>query len=541
MNWDEIQIWELLAGLGLFLFGMYMLEESLKLLAGRSFKLFLRKHTTNRVKAVASGALITAILQSSSMVVLMVMSFAGAGIIGLANGIGIVLGANLGTTATGWLVSLLGFKLDIKELIFPFLAIGGLGLIFLKSERLATFSKLLMGFSFMFLGLSYMKDGFAVFIEHADLEWLQGKSVILFFFVAFVLTALIQSSSAAMMIFLTALAAGLINFEQSLYMVIGADLGTTVTAIIGTLGARTMRKRVGWAQFYFNVINAAFAFILMPLHVYVIKTIIAFTDPLFSMVAFHSLINLTSILLILPFLGYFTKALEKYVTKSEPEITFFIQKVNPAESNSAATALEKESIEFIKKAIHTNKLFFDLQNGPVTTGPNTAYSSLQLYESKLVEFYNLLLQNRLQADEVSDINNLILSIRYASHSVKDVKDIRHNILDIKNSADERYYIFYQKLRGDQRAFYESNLALLENPGQSNQSDLRNILETQGRIFDMETDQIYRMFEMGTEPEISVSSLLNMVREVNNSNRELVRAISGFVSELKDGEIEKAEE
>jgi phosphate:Na+ symporter len=540
MNWDEIQIWELLAGLGLFLFGMYMLEESLKLLAGRSFKLFLRKHTTNRVKAVAAGALITAMLQSSSMVVLMVMSFAGAGIIGLANGIGIVLGANLGTTATGWLVSLLGFKLDIKELIFPFLAIGGLGLIFLKSERLATFSKLLMGFSFMFLGLSYMKDGFAVFIEHADLDWLQGKPGIIFFFVAFFLTALIQSSSAAMMIFLTALAAGLIALEQSLYMVIGADLGTTVTAIIGTLGARTMRKRVGWAQFYFNVINAFFAFLLMPVHVYVIKTILALTDPLFSMVAFHSLINFTSILLILPFLGYFTKALEKYVTKSEPEITLFIQKVNPAESSSAATALEKESLEFIKKAIHTNRLFFDLHNGPVTTGPNTAYSFLQLYESRLVEFYNLLLQNRLQADEVSGINNSILSIRYASHSVKDVKDIRHNILDIKNSVDERYYIFYQKLREDQRAFYESNLALLENLDVSNQSDLRNILETQGRIFDMETDQIYTMFEGGAEPEISVSSLLNMVREVNNSNRELVRAISGFVSDREDSDTDNGE-
>lgn len=528
MNWDEIQIWELLAGLGLFLFGMYMLEESIKLLAGRSFKIFLRKHTTNRFKAVAAGALITAILQSSSMVVLLVMSFAGAGIIGLANGIGIVLGANLGTTATGWLVSGLGFKFDIKEFIFPFLAIGGLGLIFLKSERLANFSKLLMGFSFMFLGLSYMKDGFAVFAEQVDLNLLQGSPGIVFFFIAFVLTALIQSSSAAMMIFLTALSSGIITFEQSLFMVIGADLGTTVTAIIGTIGAGTIRKRVGWAQFYFNIINAALAFAMMPVLIYVIQHFIGLKDLLFSMVAFHSLMNLSSIILILPFLGIFTKALEKYISSSEPELTSFIQKANPNESSSATEALEKESVEFIKKAIQTNRYFFDLEPLLKSGGPNTAYNLLQQYESRLVNFYNNLQQNRLQVDEVSRINNSILSIRYAAHAVKDVKDIRHNILDIKNSADEKFYKFYLKLRDDQKYFYEKNAEVLTTLNSTNQSVLRLILEAQGQIFDHETDQIYQMYDGNNEPEIAISSLLNLVREVNNSNRELVRAISNFV-------------
>lgn len=150
MEYQDIQIWEVLAGLGLFLFGMFMIEESLKNLVGRTFKKFLRKHTNNSVKAVLSGTLITGILQSSSMVALLVMSFAGAGIIGLKNSIGIILGANLGTTMTGWIVSWLGFKLDLGAVILPFIAIGGLGIIFLKSEKLSNLSKLLMGFSFIF-------------------------------------------------------------------------------------------------------------------------------------------------------------------------------------------------------------------------------------------------------------------------------------------------------------------------------------------------------------------------------------------------------
>jgi phosphate:Na+ symporter len=120
MEFEAVQLWSLLAGLGLFLFGMFMMEESLKTLAGRSFKKFLRKHTTNAIKAVLSGTLVTAILQSSSMVSLLVMSFAGAGIIGLKNGIGMIMGANLGTTLTGWLVSLIGFKLDIETLYYHF-------------------------------------------------------------------------------------------------------------------------------------------------------------------------------------------------------------------------------------------------------------------------------------------------------------------------------------------------------------------------------------------------------------------------------------
>src|SRR5690554_4729642 len=202
MEFSNIQIWEALAGLGLFLFGMFMMEESLKELAGRSFKKFLRKHTNNSVKAVFSGTLITAVLQSSSMLALLVMSFAGAGIIGLKNGIGIILGANLGTTFTGWIVSWLGFKLDIGAVILPFIAIGGLGIIFLKSEKLSNISKMIMGFSFMFLGLNYMKNGFAEFAEHIDFSFIADKHPLLFVAFGVLLSASIQSSSASMMIFL---------------------------------------------------------------------------------------------------------------------------------------------------------------------------------------------------------------------------------------------------------------------------------------------------------------------------------------------------
>jgi len=143
----DIDIWRLAAGLGLFLFGMHQLEQSLKLLAGRPFKKFLREHTTHPIKGVLAGALSTAALQSSSVVSLIVLAFVGTGIISLASAIGIVFGSNLGTTATGWIVATVGFKLDIEVLALPLVAIGGFGVAWSATgTRRAGFSHLVVGF-----------------------------------------------------------------------------------------------------------------------------------------------------------------------------------------------------------------------------------------------------------------------------------------------------------------------------------------------------------------------------------------------------------
>ena len=155
-----IQVWPFLAGLGLFLFGMSQMEESLRKIAGRRLTKFLKDHTNNPIKAVLSGAMITAILQSSAMVTLLVMSFTSAGILVLKNGIGIILGANLGTTITGWLVSLLGFKYKLDVIILPLIAIGGLGAVFLTKQWLSQICRFFLGFGLIFLGLDYMKSAF---------------------------------------------------------------------------------------------------------------------------------------------------------------------------------------------------------------------------------------------------------------------------------------------------------------------------------------------------------------------------------------------
>ena len=193
----EFDMWRLAAGLGLFLFGMHQLEQSLKLLAGRPFKKFLREHTAHPVKGVLAGIVSTAALQSSSVVSLIVLAFVGTGIISLASALGIVFGSNLGTTATGWIVATVGFKLDIEALALPLVAIGGLGVVWCaEGTKRAGFSHLVAGLGLMLMGLEFMKSGAISATSLFDPEKLAAYPPIVFLLAGLMITALIQSSSA---------------------------------------------------------------------------------------------------------------------------------------------------------------------------------------------------------------------------------------------------------------------------------------------------------------------------------------------------------
>lgn len=524
MDLENIKIWPVLAGLGLFLFGMFMLEEALKTLSGRSFKIFLRKHTGNRIKAVAAGALVTAILQSSSMVVLLVMSFTGAGIIGMSNGIGMILGANLGTTMTGWLVSLLGFKLKIEEIILPFLAIGGLGTIFLKSERLSNLSKLLMGFSFMFLGLGYMKNGFVEFAETADLTFLQGQKPVLFLLFGAVLSASIQSSSASMMIFLSSLAAGIITFHQAIFLVIGADLGTTVTALIGTLGGNSIKKKVGWSQFSFNAFNAALGLVLMRVYLHLIQEVAGVRDPLIAVVFFHSLLNLAGIVCLLPFLGHFTKFINRVITVKETKLAKRLMLADPKESLAAIEALREEAVSFLEKAIEVNRSFFGAAANKKNQRVMEGYFGLKNYEAEIVGFYVPLQQMPLAETEVHQLNSIVDAIRSASISTKGTKDIKHNLTELARATADVFYGFYQKIQANQVNFYSEIEAVMQHLHMVDSADLEKLNNMQRSYYQNETKDIYHLYEDTQQPEVAISSLLNLIRGINNSNEALLRAL-----------------
>ncbi|MGB3155413.1 MAG: Na/Pi symporter, partial [Chitinophagaceae bacterium] len=167
----SFDIWKVLAGVAIFLLGVRFLEESLQQLAGRRFKLYLKKQTASKIKAIGGGALVTGVLQSSSVVSLMVLAFVGAGIITMPNALAVILGANLGTTITGWIVALAGFNFNIENMALPVTGIAGLGFaIFNKQSRWYNWSRFLLGFSFLFVGLGYMKTGIEGLVLSMDLQ-----------------------------------------------------------------------------------------------------------------------------------------------------------------------------------------------------------------------------------------------------------------------------------------------------------------------------------------------------------------------------------
>ena len=256
---DEFDIWGLLAGVSLFLFAMSLLETALHALGGRRLSSFLRERTDTALKSVGGGLIATALLQSSSVVSLMVLAFVGAGLLGLPSALGIVFGSNLGTTLTGWLVATLGFKFDIENLALPLIAVGGIAYLAARG-RWAEFGRVALGLGLLLLGLQFMKGSAASLTDTIDVAALGNFAAWQFLLFGIVVAAVIQSSSATMMITLTALNAGIISLPSAAAIAVGADLGTTTTVLIGAIGGAPVKRMVATAHFVFNVVTDIIAF-----------------------------------------------------------------------------------------------------------------------------------------------------------------------------------------------------------------------------------------------------------------------------------------
>lgn len=536
MELDNIEPWVLLAGLGLFLFGMFMLEEAIKNLAGRAFRKFLRKHTGNRFKAVGAGILTTALLQSSSLVTLMVLAFCGAGIIQLQNGIGIIIGSNLGTTFTGWIVATLGFKLDINALVMPLLAIGGLGLIFLsKSDKLSNFSKFIAGLGFLFLGLGYMKSGISDFAAGFDATLLHGQPILVFFLAGFLLSGIIQSSSAVMVINLSALDAGLFPFPAAAALAIGADLGTTITAILGSVGGNTVKKRAAYSHLFFNLFTAALALLLLSPLLHTVQQVLGIHDERMGLVAFHSMFNLLGVSFFTIFMGTYTRFITRIIKEKSHGVSTHLALHAEKVSDASTEALLKESPLFFKQVLQFNKgLFEPGESGLLKSSfPYLqAYENIKKYESEVVSFYAAAQRLPLNKEESEILSLVILSVRNASLSAKYLKDVKHNLDELKNALDKQASTVYNDILFYQQHFYkqvESSL-LIEDYLQE-EGEMPALIEQNKEFSKREMNRVYEMAGTESKSEIETSSLLNLIMEIYNSNRSLIRSLS----ELKEME------
>lgn len=268
MSYGILDFITLLGSLGLFLYGMKVMSEGLQKIAGERMRSILSAMTSNRVLGVLTGIVVTALIQSSSATTLMVVSFVNAGLLNLAESISVIMGANIGTTVTAWIISLLGFKVDIASFAVPLLAIA-VPLFFSKKSNRVAWGEFIVGFSLLFLGLQFLKtsmpdlqsnpDALAFLQRYTDMGYL---SVFIFLLIGTILTIIVQSSSATVAITLIMCSKGWIPFEMATAMVLGENIGTTITANLAALKASEAAKRTAFSHFLFNITGVCWVLIV---------------------------------------------------------------------------------------------------------------------------------------------------------------------------------------------------------------------------------------------------------------------------------------
>jgi phosphate:Na+ symporter len=454
---------EAFASLGLFMFGMIYLEDSLKKAAGSSFKKWVKISTDSDAKAIFTGATATALLQSSSVVTLMALSLTGAGLMSLQSSIGVIFGSNIGTTATGWIIALIGFKFDIKLIAFVMVGFGGIGSVLFGEGKTRHIFGGFTGFGLIFLGLEGLKESFSSLAETIDIVTLREYNTLVFLLAGLVLTALIQSSSASIAIAQSALFTGILGFEHAAAFVIGANVGTTATAIIGAVGGSSDKKRTAVAHIFFNLFTGIVAFILLTPMGWAV-THVGLDQSVEALALFHTIFNILGVVIWFPLIPMLTKWLQTKFHVIKPVMTLYIHNVSHTIPALEHEALRQEVIHlghkvcsFAVAAIHippeeglkhhgSISKILETYKHPLLPSPIERYHELQHLQGEILD-YATALSVRIQLPEIrKDFDQTLLMATQLIAASKHIRDILHDIEMLSESDTHEMEAFLHELR-----------------------------------------------------------------------------------------------
>ncbi len=464
------------AGVAILLFGMIMLEEGFRVFTKGPLQKILKKATNKLYKSIGLGALVTAFIQSSSLVSVITISFISAGLISLAGGIGLIFGANIGTTATAWLVAGFGLKIKISALAMPMLVFGII-FSFQKKTSLKGIGNVLAGLGFFFLGIHYMKEGFDVFKEYIDLTQyaISGfLGVVIYTGLGIIITTILQSSSATLALILTALAAGQIEYENALALAIGANVGTTITAILGSLGSNVSGKRLAGAHLIFNVTTGIVALVF----IYPLSNLVNYLSNVFGISAtdftlklalFHTIFNIIGVVIMIPFIKklerFLLRFIKEKVDKGIDEPKYLNETVLEIPS-AAVLALLNESKYLYKNAIfeivshalniHREDIKSELKIKKIIkqSQEDMQIDVEELYYNKVKTIYGEIIkyataaQSQLQLSEnhINYITEIRLANRKMVEIIRDVRELNKNVSNYLASDNEYIKKEYDKFR-----------------------------------------------------------------------------------------------
>ena len=410
-----LSILTLIGALGMFLYGMNMMSSGLQKAAGDGLRRFVASMTSNPLKGVTAGLGVTAVIQSSSATTVMVVSFVNAGILTLTQAIGVIMGANIGTTFTAWIISLFGFSADISILAVPLMAIGFV-MSLSKKGKTRDISEIIVGFSLLFLGLSFMKNSVPDLETNPEvLSFIQSWgghgvwSVLLFILVGTTLTLVLQSSSATVALTLVFLNMGWIQFDMAAAMVLGENIGTTITANIAAAVGNTNAKRAALAHTVFNVFGVIWAVCFFRYFLALIQWLVGIVGlggsaqtPLYSISMLHTVFNLINTGILIWFIPVIEKIVKTAIKdKSSGEIPEKLVYINAGLISAPELALTEAS----KEVVHFGKVMQrDLEYIRSAVEASDSEEKFQPWRDKLVKYEEI--SDRIEYEVVNFLNKL---------------------------------------------------------------------------------------------------------------------------------------
>ncbi|MBX2972667.1 MAG: Na/Pi cotransporter family protein [Flavobacteriales bacterium] len=543
--WQDLDIWLLLAGLGIFLFGIKLIEGSIATLGGRDLKRMLRTYTSRRFRAIITGTVATLLLQSSTAVTLMVMAFVGAGIISLPNSIGVVLGANIGTTATSWIVATVGFKLDIAEFALPFIGIGGLVSLFLgKSPRYSQVSHLLVGFGFLFLGLDQMKDSVSAFAETFDASRFAGSAWWVFVGVGLVLTAIMQSSTVTVAIMLTALHGGLFEFREAALAVVGCSVGTTSTAFLGSLNAATATRRVAMTNVVFNVFAAAVAVATLPLYMRLFEQAWGpGYDQVLAVALFFTAFNVVGVLLFVPLIGPFGRLVERLTPERDTLRAHVIANIAPDVPEAAVPGVREEVRYLLLGVIDLHRMLFGVKQ-PVRSwlpwkeeaGVAERYDDLKLLQAEIITYGTKVEQHGLGSTGSDALNRAMHAARLALYAAKTLKDVKANIDAFE--GDDTFAGKYLMRSRERIAHTHKRMEALLQMGDTNGGYAAEVAALERWMQEDDTAGLKELSQGardGLLKERDLGTAMQVHRAISQSSHDLLKAVAEMQGTMALGE------
>ena len=470
--WISPQFKEIAAGVAIFLFGMMSLEEGFKAFTGGVLEKLLNASTNRLWKSLGFGIITTTIMQSSSLVSVITISFLSAGLIGLAAGIGIIFGSNIGTTTGAWLVAGVGLKIDIAAYAMPMIVFGVI-LVFQKTKSLKGLGYILAGIGFLFLGIHYMKTGFETFQDSIDLSQFAMTGflgLLVYTGIGILATVVMQSSHATLILGIAALAAGQITYENSLAIAIGSNVGTTVTALLGAMGSNVAGKRLAMAHLVFNLTTGLIAIVFISPLAAVVDGIsstlgIAADNFTLKFAVFHTLFNVIGVTIMTPLINILVRQLERLIPEPVVDIT------QPLYLNDAALAFPDTALKaIVKEAKHLADNAFDyiavglgLQSEEIKSdkplaqvveaGRHEAEVDFDdLYNRRIKGLYGDIVafttkaEGEMVPEQVALLSTIKTALRNIVQAIKDVKHLQKNMARYSRAENEEIRSQYNGMR-----------------------------------------------------------------------------------------------